>query len=120
MKSFYEYTANAFQYILTVSQTKEIFQIISLCLSIITTLVIMGSKVYNWWRTARADGKLTKEEVEELHNILTESIEEIKGKVNKPSEKEQAEIDDYEKLCEEADEYLAIVEAQEDAEKEVK
>lgn len=118
MKSFYEYTANAFQYILTVSQTKEIFQIISLCLSIITTLVIMGSRVYNWFKKANADGKLTKEEVEELHNILTESIAEIKGKVNQNKE-ELAEIEDYEQVCRDADEYIEILEAQENAEKEV-
>ena len=80
MKSFTETMGNAFQYILTITQTKELFQIISLILSIVTTIVIMGGKLYNWYKKASEDGKITKDEVEEGVKIITDGIKDIKDK----------------------------------------
>ena len=77
-----DYVTNAFQYVLTVTQTKEVFQIISLVLSIITTVVIMGSKLIKWWKDAKQDGKITKEELEDATKIITDGIEDIKDKTN--------------------------------------
>ena len=41
MKDLKEYIGNGLMYILTIVQTKELFQIISLCLSILISLIII-------------------------------------------------------------------------------
>lgn len=105
MKTFSESIGNAFQYVLTITQTKELFQIISLILSIITTLVIMGTKLYNWYKKAKADGKITKDELGEAVDIISSGIN---------------DINELRRIEEEADEFVQIVEEQENAEKEVK
>ena len=70
-------------YILTVAQTKEIFQIVSLVLSILISIVILIGKIVDWYHKAKADGKITKEEVKELVDTTKEDIEDIKEKINK-------------------------------------
>lgn len=70
-------------YILTVAQTKEIFQIVSLVLSILISIVILIGKIVDWYHKAKADGKITKEEIEELVDTTKEDIEDIKEKINK-------------------------------------
>ena len=70
-------------YILTISQTKEIFQIISLVLSILISIVILIGKIIDWYNKAKADGKITTEEIQELVDNTKEDIEDIKEKINK-------------------------------------
>ena len=70
-------------YILTVAQTKEIFQIVSLVLSILISIVILIGKIVDWYHKAKADGKITKEEIKELVDTTKEDIEDIKEKINK-------------------------------------
>ena len=76
-----EIGGNTFMYILTATQTKEIFQIVSLVLSILISIMIIIGKVIEWWKKAKADGKITKEEIEELSNNVKEDINEIKDNV---------------------------------------
>ena len=65
-------------YVFTAVQTKEIFQIISLALTILTSVIIIVSKIVNWYKKAKADGKITKEELGELAQDLSEDIDKIK------------------------------------------
>ena len=62
----------------------------------------MGGKLYNWYKKAKADGKITKDEVKEGVGIITEGFKELKG------------------LEKEADEYVEIVETEQECEKEVR
>ena len=64
---------NLFGYVLSAVQTNEILQIISFALSIATSTIIIGFKVWAWWKKAKADGKITKEEIDELHDIIDDS-----------------------------------------------
>ena len=76
-----EIGGNTGMYVLTAVQTKEVFQIISLILSIMISVIIIISKVVEWWKKAKEDGKITKEEIEELSNNVKEDVSQIKDNV---------------------------------------
>ena len=77
---------NSFTYVLTALQTNEIFQIIELVLSIIISLLIIISKIRNWWKEANQDGKVTKEEIQQIGNDIAEDVNDLKDKINKKGE----------------------------------
>lgn len=79
MKRILELVANGGQYILTAVQTNEVLQIVELVLSFLTTLFILGINIYSWWKKAKADGKIDKEELEELQNIVEDGKEKIEN-----------------------------------------
>ena len=89
-RSILELVGNGSMYILTVTQTREIFEIVSLILSILISLLILISHVIAWFKKANYDGKITGEEFKELVNTTKE---------------------DLDKLKEEADEIVEVVEA---------
>ena len=74
---------NSFTYVLTALQTNEIFQIIELVLSIIISLLIIASKIHNWWKEASQDGKITKEEIQQIGNDIADDVNDLKDKINK-------------------------------------
>lgn len=82
MKDFTEGMVNACSYVLTATMTKEVFQIISLVVSIIGTLVIVFTKVYDWYVRAKEDGKITKEEIKEGVKTITPEIEKLKDEAD--------------------------------------
>lgn len=82
-KSVFEVFGNGLMYILTAVQTQEIFEIISLVLSIIISILIIVSKIASWFKKANEDGKITKDELKEGVDILNEGIKDIKDKTEK-------------------------------------
>ena len=56
---------------LTMFQTNEIFQIVEMILAIISFVVSIGYTIYKWYHKAKADGKITQEEVKELMDSVT-------------------------------------------------
>ena len=80
MKRIIELIANGGQYVLTAVQTNEVLQIVELVLSILTILFILGVNIYSWWKKASADGKIDKEELEELQNIVEDGKEKLENK----------------------------------------
>lgn len=58
----------------------EVRDIISWALTILVGLVTLGFTIYSWYKKAKADGKITKEEVEEGVHEVTEVIDDIKEK----------------------------------------
>ena len=78
---------NALNYIMlgvsgiaTISQTDEVFRLIQVILTCISTLVVIAYNVYKWYVKAKADGKITADEVEDLGDIIKDSLEEKKDK----------------------------------------
>ena len=69
--------------ILTAVQTQEAFQIISLIFTIIATMVSIVFTIWKWWKSAKADGKITPEEV----NDLIIKIDDIRGKKNERTDR---------------------------------
>lgn len=60
--------------VLTASQTQQTFQIISLILTCIATSFSIISRLAVWYKNAKADGKITKEEVKEAEKIIKDEI----------------------------------------------
>ena len=83
LRDIFEIGGNSILYVLTATQTKEIFQIVELCLSILVTLVILFSKIYQWYKNAKEDGKITKEEIKELIDLTEKDIKDTKEDVDK-------------------------------------
>ena len=66
----------ALESVLAVAQTNEILQTIQIILAIITFLVTIGYTIWKWYKNAKKDGKITKDEVEDL-------VDDIKKEVDK-------------------------------------
>ena len=62
----------------TVIQPNQILQTISLVITIIGGIITIVSALYVWFKKAKADGKIDKDEIEEGAKIIQEGIEEIK------------------------------------------
>ena len=69
-KDILEIGGNGIMYFLSFEQTEKIFQIISLILTILISLVIFIEKIFTWYKKAKSDGKITKEEIEELKDEI--------------------------------------------------
>jgi len=61
----------------TAIQTNDILQIISLIISIVGGCITIAVGLSNWWHKAKADGKITKEEINEGLNIINSGVENI-------------------------------------------
>ena len=86
---FISWTGSIFGGILTALQTDQVFQYISLGLTILSTLVAIAFTIWKWWKKAKEDGKITKEEVDELGQILNDGAKEIKTNLPKVEKKEK-------------------------------
>ena len=71
------YAGNLVGMICTAIQPDELLQIISLILTIIATLFSIAFTIYNWWKKASQDGKIDKEEINELVDIVDKAKEDI-------------------------------------------
>lgn len=63
-----------------IANANDVIQIISSCLTIaggILTFIVMP--LISWYKKAKKDGKITKEEIEEVADIIKDGIDEIKG-----------------------------------------
>jgi len=80
---------NVFTYLFATIQTNQIFQIIEFAFSILTSIVIITLKVISWYKKAKKDGKIDKDEVDELIDIISKEGEnnDIQGDGRKPKNK---------------------------------
>lgn len=65
----------ALESLLAVAQTNEILQTIQIILAIITFLVTIGYTLWKWYKNAKKDGKITKDEVEDLVDEIKEEVD---------------------------------------------
>ena len=70
ISDYFAIGGNALTYVLSVTQANEILQIVSFVFSIITSCLIVGLKLWGWWKEAKKDGKITKEEIDEAIDIV--------------------------------------------------
>ena len=78
-----EIGGNGIMYVLSVTQTKEVFELISLILSIAISVLIVVSKLVTWIKKSTADGKITPEEVKDAVDIVSDGVNDIKNKIDK-------------------------------------
>ena len=70
-------------------QPEVLFRYISLVLSILATLVSLAFSIWNWWKKAKEDGKITKEEFKEGADIIRDGTNEIKHHLEYKNDKEK-------------------------------
>lgn len=71
----------------TATQTNEVLQTISLVITIIGAIISMIIvPLISWWQKAKKDGKITKEEIQEGIDILSDGINSLEDK-NKEDKK---------------------------------
>ena len=68
------FLGSATSWICTIVQTNEIFQCVMLVLSILSTLFTLAYTIYKWYNKAKEDGKITKEEIKELADDISEIV----------------------------------------------
>ena len=61
-----------------VSGANEITNTISVVCSVVASIVTIAYVIYKWYKRAKADGKITKEEVDELIDKVGEEIDKHK------------------------------------------
>lgn len=64
-------------------QTNQLLQTISLVLTIIGSLVTIAMAILNWWRNAKKDGKITKDEIKEGIDIISDGFNDLEDKLKK-------------------------------------
>ena len=69
---------NGLTYVLAAIQSNEVLQYIEFGLSILLTIVILTYRVWKWYKEAKKDGKITKEEIDELGEIIEDATKEHK------------------------------------------
>ena len=67
-------------------QTNELLQTISLCLTIIGTIITIVMALLNWWNRSKKDGKIDKEEAKEGLDIVMGGVEQIQEALDKDKE----------------------------------
>ena len=67
--------------VLTATQTETVLRIANLIITIIISLLILISRIIDWWKKAKADGKITSDEIKEGIEIITDGTKEIKGHI---------------------------------------
>ena len=65
-KEVISWSGSAVGTICTALQTDEIMRWIQLSLTILSTLVAIAFTIWQWWKKAKKDGKITPEEVKDL------------------------------------------------------
>lgn len=69
--------------ILTATQTETVLRIANLVLAIIISLLVLVSRIIDWYKKATTDGKITKDELKELIDIGKDGAKEIKDHIEK-------------------------------------
>ena len=59
-------------------QPEVLFRYVSLALSILATLISIAFSVWQWWKKAKQDGKITEDEIKEGAKIIQDGTEKIK------------------------------------------
>lgn len=86
---FLDWVFVGFSSILTVAQTNETFKTISLILTILSTLVILVRNIYNWYIASKADGKIDKDEVKDLIDIIGDGVDDINNNIKGDKDKDE-------------------------------
>ena len=87
-KDFLGYITNGVAIVTSAIQTNELFSIVSWGLTILATLVTIAYTFWKWWKRAKADGKITEDEIEEGLQITKEGLDTLTKKGTKDDGKE--------------------------------
>ena len=71
----------------TAVQPNEVFQYIQMGLTIVATLITIILGLRAWWKDAKKDGKIDKEEVDEAVKIVDDGVKTIIDSTKKEEKK---------------------------------
>ena len=91
LKHFFEDIGNGIMYCCSMAQVEQALRIASFVLSILISVLIIISRVIDWWKKAKADGKITKDEIDELGHIVGDVVKDIKEQVDSAQESQKGE-----------------------------
>lgn len=77
MKQDYNYIANGVGIVFSAIQTNEVLSWISWIITLIATLLSISFTLYRWYKKASEDGKIDKEEIDELGDIVDDATKKI-------------------------------------------
>ena len=60
-----------------ISTSKDVLGLVLVILNILVLLISLALKLVTWFKKAKEDGKITKEEIDEAIDIVNDSIKEI-------------------------------------------
>lgn len=80
---YLSWIGSVFGTILTAIQSDQIFQYISLGLTILSTLIAISYTIWKWWRKAKEDGKIDEEEVKDLVDQIDDVVKKGEDKDEK-------------------------------------
>lgn len=78
MKTRIDFMTEAVASIATVLQTDEYLRVISFALTCISVTLSLAFTVYKWYKSSKADGRITTDELDELVDELGKYNERIK------------------------------------------
>lgn len=79
----YDYLCQSVAVVTTAVQTQQVFQIISLVLTCLSIAFSIAFTLYNWFKEAKKDGKIDKEEIDEAIDVVTKGVKEINNEIDK-------------------------------------
>ena len=73
-ETFTGIVGNSIAAIFTAVQQNQILQTISFILTSVSVIITIAFTIYNWYRKAKADGKITPDEIKDLHDDLKDVL----------------------------------------------
>lgn len=71
----------------TATQTKEVLQIISFVLTIISVLIVIIRNLIDWYIDAKKDGKITAEEIKQGTDIIIDGVQKVNNVIDENKKK---------------------------------
>ena len=81
------YTVDGCGLLMSIVQTEHVFQIIQLVLSILATFITTAYIIYKWYKRAKADGHISKDELDDLIGIISDTKDEVVDKIDNYNKK---------------------------------
>lgn len=73
---------NVGQYAAISVQTDVVLKWVQLGLAIACSVVLLAYRLWKWWKEAKKDGKITKEEIKEGLDIVKDGLEDVKHTID--------------------------------------
>ena len=80
-------SVNVGQYAFVSIQDNWVLQWVQLGLAIACSIVLLAYRIWRWYKEAKKDGKVDKEEIKDLVNIIGDGVDEIKGHLDNKEDK---------------------------------
>ena len=77
MKNVLEFSGSGILWVFTVLQTDVVLKYINLGLSILISLIILITKITEWYKKAKEDEKISKDEIKDLYDNTKEDLQNI-------------------------------------------